>query len=785
MRQCWEQAEQGRRALEAANERMALELRAGKESERKFSLIFQLSPDAIALSGLDTGVIHDQNESFTRLFGYSREESRGHSTRPGDLGIWIREEDRVAHIAELQANGKAIGHKLPMRRQDGSIFLCNLASSMLEIGGERCIVSIARDNTAWLQAEAALRLTTERLLLATRSARIGIWERDLREGTVVWDDLTFELLGLAPGVSPLSLDTWQQCLHPEDRARVLAGAELARRSDGAPGQEYRVVHPDGSVKYLQGHTVLVRDEQGVPIRIIGTSRDITEEKNAAIALGRSQERLNLALASSGMGTFEWNIQADTRHWDETAHRLLGTDPEPIPASTEAFLELVHPEDRDALRERIARALDQGSYESEFRAVWPDGSAHFIAVRGRIFPDEQGRPARLLGVLWDIGRRKLDEEALLRSDAAMRKISVAVEQSPVTVVITDTKGVIEYVNPKFTELTGYSAQEALGQDPRMLKSGETPREVYAELWATIQSGTIWKGEFHNRKKNGELFWESATIAPIKDAAGTITHFVAIKEDITGARRAKEALEQLNGELEARVRQRTALLEQANAELDAFSYSVSHDLRAPLRGIDGFSLAVLDECGDQLGEEARHYLQRIRAGTQRMGRLIDDLLKLSRAGRGPLHVQPLDLSAMALAQLENFRQGDARVLEVRVEPGLTAWGDPGLVSSVLANLLGNAWKYTCRASAARIELFREVQPDGLEAFCVRDNGIGFDMAYADKLFMPFQRLHSVQDFEGSGIGLAIVQRIVHRHGGQVWARGAVDQGASFCFTLPEPA
>jgi len=366
----------------------------------------------------------------------------------------------------------------------------------------------------------------------------------------------------------------------------------------------------------------------------------------------------------------------------------------------------------------------------------------------------------------------------------RKISVAVEQGPVTIVITDSAARIEYVNPKFTELTGYTHDEVLGQNPRLLRSGLTPAGVYADLWATISAGRTWKGEFHNRKKNGELFWESATIAPIKDAGGVITNYVAIKEDITGPKRTEHQLQQLNEELEERIRQRTALLELANTELAAFSYSVSHDLRTPLRGIDGFSQALVEECGDQLSPAAKHYLQRIRAGTLRMGQQIDDLLKLSRASRSKLNRQRLDLSAMAAALVEEIRQGDpGRDLDVRIEPGLAASGDQGLIRSVLQNLLGNAWKYTAKVAAVRIEVFRAVQPDGTEAFCIRDNGAGFDMAYAGKLFAPFQRLHSTHDFEGSGIGLAIVQRIIRRHGGQVWATGAVDRGASFCFTLPE--
>jgi len=364
--------------------------------------------------------------------------------------------------------------------------------------------------------------------------------------------------------------------------------------------------------------------------------------------------------------------------------------------------------------------------------------------------------------------------------------VAVEQGMVAVLITDAQGRIEYVNPRFTELTGYSSTEALGRTPAFLKSGQEPPEFYARLWATISSGETWKGEFRNRKKDGGLFWEAATIAPIRDREGRIVSYVGIKEDITERRQAQQDLCQLNEELEARVRRRTARLEAANAELDAFSYSVSHDLRAPLRGIDGFSAALEEEFGAQLGPEAQHYLQRIRAGTLRMGQLIDDLLRLSRVSRGPLNRQRLDLGALARGLMAELRQQDpSRTLDFEPEEGLWAWGDPGLLRSVLENLLGNAWKYTGKQPAARIELCRADLGDGAAGFQVRDNGAGFDMAYAGKLFTAFQRLHGGHEFEGTGIGLALVRRIVGRHGGLVRAEGAVGQGASFSFSLPGPA
>jgi signal transduction histidine kinase len=238
-----------------------------------------------------------------------------------------------------------------------------------------------------------------------------------------------------------------------------------------------------------------------------------------------------------------------------------------------------------------------------------------------------------------------------------------------------------------------------------------------------------------------------------------------------------------ELEHRVEARTRHLRQIAAELEAFSYSVSHDLRSPLRGIDGFSQALLEDYGAQLDATGRDYLERVRAATHRMSEQIDAMLELSRIARVPLRVQPVDLSALAQAVLAELALGQDRKVELDVQPGLVANGDPRLLRVVLDNLLGNAWKYSSKREVARIA-FRCTLLEGEQVYEVRDNGAGFDMAYADKLFRPFGRLHGQSDFGGTGVGLATVQRILARHGGRIWGEGVPDGGAVFRFTLGQP-
>ena len=377
---------------------------------------------------------------------------------------------------------------------------------------------------------------------------------------------------------------------------------------------------------------------------------------------------------------------------------------------------------------------------------------------------------------DIAQLKLAEQSL-------GKLSRAVEFSPASVIITDATGRIEYVNPKFVETTGYSLTEVLGMTPSLFKSGRTPSAVYRDLWSTIRSGREWRGELLNRRKNGDLFWENTLISPLKDEYGAITHFIAVKEDISERKATEERVRSLNAELEQRVQERTQRLTATNKELEAFSYSISHDLRAPLRGINGFAHLMQENCKDCCNRESHEHLQRIQQASVRMGNLIDDLLELSRVSRHALKVERVAISEIAHSVLSELAGAEPeRSVAVEVQNGLVAHGDPVLLRAALQNLLGNAWKFTSRQKNPRIT-FGWTDGTGEKAFYVSDNGAGFDMNYAGKLFCAFQRLHRSEDFEGTGIGLATVQRIINLHGGRIWAESHPGEGATFYFVLPE--
>ncbi len=327
-------------------------------------------------------------------------------------------------------------------------------------------------------------------------------------------------------------------------------------------------------------------------------------------------------------------------------------------------------------------------------------------------DEIGEVALAFDQMADTIQRDMEQIAqdvvrLQETGQSLRKMSQAIESSPVTVVITDPQGVIEYINPKFTEITGYTPQEALGKTPAILKSGRTPSAVYRDLWTTLFRGAEWRGELLNRKKNGELFWEETRISSLKDELGRITHFIAVKEDITERKSAEDRIVQLNASLEQRVAERTRRLTASNKELEAFSYSISHDLRTPLRGINGFAHLMEEDCQGCSKTESLDHLKRIRKASIRMGELIDDMLELSRVARCEVKLESVRISEIVHSLLTELTEAEPdRKVQTQVQENLVVQGDPVLLQAALQNLLDNAWKFTSKRDRASIHTDRAV-------------------------------------------------------------------------------
>ncbi|MGH8094481.1 MAG: PAS domain S-box protein [Chthoniobacterales bacterium] len=448
--------------------------------------------------------------------------------------------------------------------------------------------------------------------------------------------------------------------------------------------------------------------------------------------------------------------------------------------------------REELLGQDHRLINSGYHPKEFMrnlwqtigrgAVWKgeiknrakDGSSYWVDTTIVPFLKEDGKPHHYVAIRADITERK-------QAEAAQAQLAAIVKSSEDAIIGKDLNGIVTSWNSGAEKIFGYSAEEMVGQPIRRLIPLDRQSEEEGILRRIRAGESVEHFATVRMAKDGRLIDLSISVSPIPDDTGRTVGASHIARDITQQKRVEKKIRQLNVELEERVKQRTADLETANEELESFSYSVSHDLRAPLRAVDGFSQALLEDFAEQLPEEARHYLQTIRQSAQRMGALIDDLLTFSRLSRLPLDRQPVSAEVLvkyALAELALQKEG--RAVEIRIAELAPCEGDPALLRQVWINLLSNALKYTRRREHAVIEVGSRME-NGETVYFVTDNGTGFDMRYANKLFGVFQRLHRSDEFEGTGVGLAIAQRVVHRHHGRIWADAEPDRGASFFFTL----
>jgi PAS domain S-box-containing protein len=644
------------------------------------------------------------------------------------------------------------------------------------------------------------------------------------EGKLTTNEAFRRILGYSE--SELGRLSWPEITHPEEIARdkniidsILAGERTSAR------WEKRYIHKNGSIVWVDLSTALQRDAQGRPLYFITSISDITERKRNDAALRESENKLREAQGMAHLGFWNWDVKTGAVEWSEEVYRIFQLDPKEFTPRIDSILALSPwPEDHQRDRELIDRAMETrspGFYEQKF--LHPDKSVGYYYSTFRGNYDEKGGLLSIVGTVLDITERKRAEESLEKYSERLlnlHRIDTAILQAidtpekiartallSLSVLLGCQRASIGILNQgnmtanvfaiDIDETTVVRTEKKLADSAYGDAAGLRQRsvEIVEDASAATSSSAIARGllaegiaAFINvplissGTLIGALFigWKAprAITPEEKETAVEVANQIAIAFE--QARLLQETKRQA-AELEGRVAERTAQLEASNQELEAFSYSVSHDLRAPLRAIDGYVRILLEDFTPSLNAEGKRICSVISDSARDMGKLIDNLLSFSRLGRAAMQPSVIDMGGMAYSVFfELTDPAERERIDFTVAPVQSSFGDPTLIRQAWINLISNAIKFSSKKERAKIDIDAEARHGEL-IYSICDNGVGFDMQYADKLFGVFQRLHSTKEFEGMGVGLAIVQRVIHRHGGRIWAEGETGKGAAFYFTV----
>jgi PAS domain S-box-containing protein len=681
------------------------------------------------------------------------------------LGISNAMQRRITHpILALAESAKAVSEHgdysvRPVRQgQDELGLLTDAFNQML---------------TRIQEQTVALRENEERLRLALEASRTAAWNWDIRSDRIFWGEQLHRLHGLQPGEFRGNRQHLRELIHPDDRASFETAVEQALAKKEHFMAEYRVRWPDGSTHFLLSRGSAFYSQDGKASTMTGVTLDVTQERRAE----ETQALMASIVQSSDDAIVGKDMQSRVVSWNAGAERMFGYSQAEMLG--QPVTRLISP-DRPGEETLVMEDVKLGKVRHfETVRVHKDGRKIEVSLTISPIHSASGEIVGVSSIARDVTERKRSQEALERHAAVLREQAQMLELT--NVMARDLQDRIILWNRGMERLYGYSKAEALGKN-----SHELFRTKFSQPLAAIQKRLfetgVWEGELTHMTKDRRMLQVFSQWALHRDKDGKPVAILEVANDITARKTAEQEVIRMNAELEQRVNDRTAELLNANHEMEAFTYSVAHDLRAPLRHVDAFSRIVLEDFGSQLPEEGKNYLEHIRRGSRNMSQLVDDLLNLARVGRQEIKRSPAPLTPIVdqvVRELDHEING--RKITWKIHPLPEPDCDGGLMKQVFANLLSNAVKYTRPRENAVIEVGVQ-RANGQPAIFVRDNGVGFNMKYADKLFGVFQRLHRAEDFEGTGIGLATVQRIIRKHGGSVWAQSEVDQGATFYFTLP---
>ncbi len=739
--------------------------KALQESELKFNTTFKYSPVAILLTSVETGKIIDANELFLNYTGFKRNEVIGRTTI--ELGIYENDSDREKLLSEFQKAGYLYGYELDVRMKPGTKLNCLVSINNISIDGKPCLLSTIIDITDRKLAEKNLRRSEERFQLVARATNDIIYDWNLKKDEAWFSEAYEKLFGYTESNEKFSL--YSKKIHPEDRDKTLAITNAVISGGGNIWTcEYRFRRKDGTYAFVSDRGYVIRDKNGRPVRSIGSIMDITEKKKAEEAIKKSEEKYRILIETMNEALIFVDNDDKIQFVNRSLCEMYGYNQDELLGKI-GYEIIVYKDDIEIIKEKNQLRTEGVLDNYEVRGIKKSGEIIWLNISGAPLRDNDGKVIGSIGVISDITKHRQAEEEL-------KKLSRAVEQSPTTIVITDTEGGIEYVNPKFEEITGYTFKEVKGKNPRILKSGELPNEEYKNMWDTITSGGDWRGEFHNKRKNGTLYWESASLSPIKNNEGKITHYLAIKEDIT----------------EKKEKERELILAKEKAEeserlKSSFLANMSHELRTPMVGILGYS-EVLES---QL-EEGPHkkMAEAIHNSGNRLMNTLNLVLDLSRieAGRLELECSEFNIIDTLKNSVELFEQtARKKNLFLKFEKKVNkiiVFLEERLIRDAINNLLNNAIKYSDNGGVTiSVE---EIKENGIRKLVidVEDTGIGIPHDEINTVFEEFRQVSEGYDrnFEGSGLGLTIVKRFIEKMNGSISVRSELGKGSTFTIRIP---
>ncbi len=780
------------RELSSANEALLSEVRERKEAElalrgseerlhraEAFSLVMVAHLD---LEGRWIRV----PPTLCDFIGYSAEELLGHHiqevTHPDDLQADLEQ-------LEFLKRGRSKTSDLEKRfiRKDGQVVWAYTNRSIVtdESGKPAYFLAYLRDITSEEAAREAIQESEERYRSLVAVMTSFVWTND-PAGRFVgsqdsWEDYTGQTPEEYAGFG------WVEMIHPEDRQMMQVCWEGAVQSLKPYQAEARLWHAaSDTYRYTTASAVPILLPDGSVREWIGTVNDIHDRKLAEEALRESRELYRQIVETASEGIWltdtDWNLAFVNARMGEMlgyeVHELIGMNVEAFtfPADKEAF----------ELRKQSREEGVSQVYQANLRRK--DGSELCALFSAGSLTSEKGEFMGSLSMVTDITDRVRAQRALREHERRLARLMKNLPGMAYRGLI-DAHWTMEFVSDGCEQLTGYPPSKIIGNPDLTYVSLIHPDDLHntcSAIATAMKNHEVFRHVYRIYTADGTQKWVWEQGQGIYSAEGDIVALEGFITDITEQKEAEDEIIRLNEELESRVERRTGELEQANRELESFSYSVSHDLRAPLRGIDGFMRILEEDFAADLPEDGLRYLNLVRKNAQKMGQLIDDLLNFSRMNRQAIRLVQVDPTKIAREALDTLRdESEGRRLSISIGELPQAKADPALLRQVFVNLLSNALKFSRDREESRIEVRSRIDADKGIVYSVKDNGVGFDMRYKDKLFGVFQRLHRAEDYEGTGVGLALIQRIIHRHGGQIWVEAEPDKGATFSFTLGEVA